>query len=270
MLGAHPKIRSFPETHFFDRLFGLGLRVTCRETPKGWYRMASMFVSDAVTAAGFARPSRSTSAWKILRELPECRDLKIPYGALRLGTHVKTFSNTLDMLTLRSKGQIWIEKTPDHLHYIRYILKYIPDAKFIHLIRRGVDTVASLYDAAQKYPSVWDEVSSIEGAIKRWNIALEGSLQFRENPAHHFVCYEELVSEPEKILRDVCRFLGCDYTNDMIRCYGNAAEKLVQSNEPWKNGNFTGIRVTSDTKFLELFNDVQRQYIQDNIIEWPE
>ncbi len=42
---------------------------------------------------------------------------------------------------------LWIEKTPNHLLYLPEIAHHIPDACFVHVIRCGVDVLASIADA---------------------------------------------------------------------------------------------------------------------------
>ncbi len=52
------------------------------------------------------------------------------------------------------------------------------------MIRNGPDNVASLVDAARKYPEQWGEQAMrVENAVRRWNIALQESLQYRQRVA---------------------------------------------------------------------------------------
>jgi len=79
---------------------------------------------------------------------------------------VKTFVQIVDAASLKAGRPIWVEKTPDHLFYVKRIQQYIPDAAFIHIIRNGRDTVASLVDAARKFPDVWEGPTSPELAVR--------------------------------------------------------------------------------------------------------
>lgn len=271
MLSAHPLIKSFPETHFFDRLLKLEGRTSLSEPPKGVYRQRTQaLIADLRTALGWVQPNNVERAWQILRAMPELNDFDMPIDSSRLSEQVEVFVSALDTLALHSGASIWIEKTPDHLHFADLISKHISDVKFIHIIRNGPDTVASLYDAAQKYPAVWSDVSTAENAVKRWNASIVASLQFRGYPHHHFVLYEKLVKEPESTLRKICEFLGCDYDHRMVNDYSQEASTLIQNNEPWKADNFSGIRMTGNTKFVELFDQQQQQCIQKTLKQWPE
>jgi hypothetical protein len=133
-------------------------------------------------------------------------------NSISLRHNVKTFVQIVDAASLKAGRPIWVEKTPDHLFYVKRIQQYIPDAAFIHIIRNGRDTVASLVDAARKFPDVWEGPTSPELAVRRWNVALRESLQYRGDPQHYLVRYEELVSDPGKVLKGLCGFLAARRT----------------------------------------------------------
>jgi hypothetical protein len=272
MLAANPAIRSFPETHFFNRLIDFEAARSFDYGPAGILGKLDRFKTKIRIALGVAPRMRTKRyAWDILMKLPGWEAISPPYRSFTVRPHVKTYIHYLDWFSLKDGKAMWVEKTPGHLHFIREIQKHVQGAQFIHILRRGPDNIASLFDAAQRYPNEhWATYGSIERAIRRWNIALRDSLKYRGNPNHYFVRYEELVNEPEEVLQGVCRFLGCEYDEQMISGHSKAAEGLVQSDEPWKAGNFGTIRATSDTKFFELFDEKQQQYIQDNISEWRE
>lgn len=271
MLSAHPLIKSFPETHFFDRLLKLEGHTSLCEKPKGLYRQRTQALMAHVrTALGWVKPVNTEKAWQILRAMPELDDAHMHIESTRLRTQVEAFMYALDTMALRSGADIWIEKTPDHLHFAALISRFIPNAKFIHIIRNGADTVASLYDAAQKYPAVWSDVSLVENAVKRWNASLMCSMRYRGKSQHYFVFYEKLVKEPENTLREICKFLGCEYDHRMVNNFSQEAATLIQNNEPWKADNFSRIRETSNTKFVSIFDQQQQQYILKMLKQWPE
>lgn len=272
MLAAHPMIKSFPETHFFNRLIGwenerfFGIKATNLFERLNRYR-----TSIRVWLGLVLRMSTKKHAWEIIMQLSESNILSVPFKSISMNMHVQTYIKFLDMTSLKDGKSMWVEKTPNHLHYIQEIQKYVADAKFIHILRRGTDNIASLYDAAQHYPDEhWTVYSSIGHAIRRWNISIKDSLRYKGNSNHYFVRYEELVRDPENILRGVCRFLEVEFNFKMINEYGNAAKGLVQNEERWKDGNFSGIRATSGTKFNELFDQQQQQFITNALMYWPE
>ena len=105
MLAAHPRIASFPETHFFER------------------------VSPRFASVGMASPKRRDRR-RLLQFLSEVghpeMECLIPRYAVTLRRSVGAFVEVLDALTLAQGGTVWVEKTPGHLHCIHLVEAHIP------------------------------------------------------------------------------------------------------------------------------------------------
>jgi Sulfotransferase family len=107
----------------------------------------------------------------------------------------------------------WGEKTPMHAFDWPLIWTSFPDARVIHLIRDGRDVAISvkrarhgpktIYAAAQQWSRYVAQMRVIQGSIAPKNL-LE-------------VHYENLVREPECVLRAICRFLEEDFDDGMLR-----------------------------------------------------
>lgn len=104
----------------------------------------------------------------------------------------------------------WGDKTPINAFCLEQILGVFPDAKFIHMLRDGADVVHSYVKAGLQ--------PSIEAAAKRWQRSVRAVEGFaRRHPAIcHEVRYEQLVTDPERVVRSVCRFLGIAFDPRMI------------------------------------------------------
>lgn len=106
----------------------------------------------------------------------------------------------------------WGEKTPYNLFFVKEILEDFPNAQFIFITRDGRDASAdylesafgptNIYCAAQ----VW---KMCQNAVQPWREKLDSS-QWID------VKYEVLVREPEKVLKQVCDFLGEKYDPAML------------------------------------------------------
>jgi hypothetical protein len=97
-----------------------------------------------------------------------------------------------------------------HRHLDR-ILKIWSNARFIHLVRNGRDVTRSCVGmgwAGNVWTGVelWREVESLWTQLEQ-QIAEERKLN---------VVYEELISNPVKILQQVCDFIGVDYDEAML------------------------------------------------------
>jgi hypothetical protein len=122
-------------------------------------------------------------------------------------------------------GQILLEKNPKHVLRVRFLARLFPWARFVHLLRDGRDTAASLMfrnrgaswghlrvpgwrDLLAHYPN--------ENHIRcahQWRLAVEAAREgARSLPpgAWREVRYEELLREPRVVVESVLSFLGLD------------------------------------------------------------
>ncbi len=104
----------------------------------------------------------------------------------------------------------WADKTPAHSLAMDEILQVFPDALFIHMLRDGVDSVAS-----GKENKLYD---NLEFASQRWKsyVTAIGDFTARHSDRVHVVRYEELARTPEAVVPGVCQFLGLPYDPTML------------------------------------------------------
>lgn len=247
LLAAHPQIASFPESHFL-----LG---TSRTRRGRWMRKLRL-----------VSPEMRIDLTKFLSHVrcPEAK-LLFPRHMILLGSFTKQFVILLDRLTLAQGKNIWIEKTPGHLYYIDDLERYIPSAKFIHLIRNGVDVVASLYEVTNQYPNNWGGKYGIDECIHTWNHCIQLSLQHLTKQNHMVIDYEQLIAEPENSLRILCKAIEIPFKDTMLTNYQDVTKDLIIKHEVWKNGAMREISSTSPTKFRLLFTPKQQNYIQSKL-----
>lgn len=101
----------------------------------------------------------------------------------------------------------WVEKTPDHLLHVGTVLEWMPEAPILLTIRDGRDVVASLKARFGEFPK----------ALETWKTAAEATLRYRHEPRIRVVVYEELVTDPQKVLGGVCEFLGEPFDPRMLQ-----------------------------------------------------
>jgi hypothetical protein len=245
MLAAHPQLASFPESHFF-----IGLAPRSR-----WRR-----------ALGLASRKKRPRFESFLREV----------GAVQCGGGPRKFAWTmrrqtddfvrlLDSLALSQGKDRWIEKTPGHLRCLPMIEKYVPGARFIHLVRNGQDVVASLYEVARRFPETWSGQWTVERCVGKWNADVQRTRAQLGRPNHFLVRYEQLIVAPEAILRSLCQFLGVAFVEPMLTQYHTAAHALITPNEPWKHDAKGKLRPASGGKFERIFNERERRYILNHL-----
>ena len=244
MLAAHSRIASFPESHFFRRLLP---------------------ASRVLRTAGFASPAALAQLRTFLAELGrDDLDGLLPRRALRTSRLVKAFVRQLDQVAAEQGAKVWVEKTPGHLHHLRRIEQYVPDCRFVHLVRNGEDVVASLYEVSQKHPEVWGK-RTMEECASRWLEDVAITQAHVGRPNHTLVRFERLVESPEKELRVLCSFLGVEFERTMVDGRAAASRAVVLPSEPWKASVAAAIERRTRRSLGDLAAEPLRTRVADMI-----
>ncbi|MEM9251609.1 MAG: sulfotransferase [Planctomycetota bacterium] len=265
-LAAHPRVLSLPETHFYRflsfnsiwREFGV-IDIsgkTLRRSLKGW----------AAWARGQANAYARTKLEAVLTETGAEHEIQnLPASPTQRDANIDAFPRLLDRLAQQRGRTAWVEKSPDHINYLDLIERHVPDARFIHVVRRGPDVVASMIDAAQRYPdSSWATTyPNPMRAARRWRLAIRATRSRLGQPAHAVINYHELVADPDATLEPLCNFVGVDYDPDIITARTQAVGEIATDAEPWKQGlRSQAIQDRGAEKFQAIFTPAQQRRIQ--------
>jgi hypothetical protein len=160
----------------------------------------------------------------------------------------------------RSKGKdMWGDKTPRYVEHIPFLASLFPTARFIHLVRDGRDVALS-------YADVSFGPKTVSRSAHLW--AKRVSAGMREGRAmgperYTEVRYEKLVEDPERELKELCRFLGVSFEPVMLHGAG-PDEDYVLSRAAAYNPHVTdkpktGVREwrrTMPARHIEMFEAV--------------
>ena len=114
-----------------------------------------------------------------------------------------------------SGTKYWGEKTPAHLLRIKELKINFPQSKFIRIARDPRDIIASYFDAFNK--GINDDSFFFKNAalIKRYYFNLIKD-KFWESAESILIRYEDLVKNPDVILKKICDFLGVEFVEEML------------------------------------------------------
>ena len=259
MLARHPQVFTLPETGFFPRLLG-GLHHRLGDEgskPRRRTLARRLGLTRRYGRREFLALQQSLlGAEQSLSKAPWFQD-----------TCVSRFIAMLDGLAAQAGRSAWIEKTPHHLLYLPEIEHYLPDAQFIHVIRPGMDVLASITDAELRY----DNKAFSGGLMKwarRWNHAADIHRSRIGVRNHHFVFLEDLVRNPAEEWQRLCGFLGLctDVALDQT-CHQNIADPKV---EPWKQGALSGLPQQADSKVESLFGPQLREWLRERLSSYED
>jgi hypothetical protein len=105
------------------------------------------------------------------------------------------------------------DKTPPYIEIVRELATLYPGAKFIHLIRDGRDVATSYIELK------WFGNCRCYERDFMWTRALRFRNSYRTLPIDTQILdvrYEDLVSEPEAVVRRICAFLGEEFEPAML------------------------------------------------------
>ena len=111
---------------------------------------------------------------------------------------------------MKPSATVVLEKSPSHSLCVDTILRFAPDARFLHIVRDGRDVVSSLIAASGSWGARWAP-STVARSARVWRTHVLGAREAARCGAYHEVRYEAL-REPAgvSLLRDVFEFVGVD------------------------------------------------------------
>jgi hypothetical protein len=126
----------------------------------------------------------------------------------------------------------WAEKTPRNISRIGAIFNFFPDVRFVHVLRDGRDVACSLrthprHKVVDGKLVPLDTWKPLAGCARRWRDDIECSRPWWSDPRYYTLRYEELVRQPESVLRRLMVFLGEPWDDVMLAHAGGSASRDV-------------------------------------------
>lgn len=257
LLSRHPDVFSLHETYFFQALSGdMEYRWRDRDARphQRWYHRAGL-----AHAAGRRR----------LRELEQKYAVPTRRRAVprRWGACARRFARLLDDAAAVRDCTHWVEKSPGHLLFIGEILRCIPDARFVHVLRNGLDVVASVVDADLRLEN-GDFRGGVAQWARRWNRAMALHRRYLGDPRHHFLCLEDLTASTAVEWQHLRTFMRLDPARPMLARPGS--EVANAADEPWKAMAVTGVVRRVRGKSQALFGPQTLAWLRDNLSDYAE
>ena len=187
MLAAHPSIASPQEPEFFTGYIrqlhaAWSYEVNAMTDPKTVGRLKG--VSSVMTEAEFSEMVRAMIA---------------------------SFHEAV--VALKPGANIVLEKCPGYHHPIDVIRTYLPEARFIHLVRDGRDVVSSLVAAAQGWGRTWAP-ADIGEASSMWVRGVRNAASAAASGQYLEVRYEDLLDDGPAVLEKTLTFCGATTDSD--------------------------------------------------------
>lgn len=201
MLAGHSKLFSPPELHLL------------------------LFNSMAERDAGLGHSLLSKGLQRAMMEL---MDLDDQQSQMLLAEWVEQDLSTQEAyrrLQELANPRILVDKSPSYAMDINVLERaetLFTDAKYIHLVRHPYAVIDSL--VRNRLDKMYDTggLEPAKFAEQLWATYNSNLLDFLEDvdpERHHLVSYEELVTDPEKVLKELCDFMGIPFEAAMLNPY---------------------------------------------------
>ena len=115
------------------------------------------------------------------------------------------------ILEKKPDARIIIDKAPEYSHHVKLIKRFVPNAKFIHIVRDGRAVASSVM------PLDWGPNTIINAAhfwAEKVCYGLAAESSYKELVMR--VKYEDLVSNPVDTLKKLCSWLNLEYETNMV------------------------------------------------------
>ncbi len=208
MLDAHPQLAIPPETHFVPRVVSVCERLVAEgaSTPEIRARaLEAMTIHPRWEDFGLSAQE--------VRELMEHHDPLTPGDAIR---------SFYEAYAAGEGKPRWGDKSPPYTWKSLRIQRALPEAHFIHIIRDGRDVALSLSEVS------WGP-DDVTVAAEKWVTEVGRARKRAEGLArgtYMELRYEDLVAEPEPVLRRIASFVHLPWDEAMLD-YHRQAEKRM-------------------------------------------
>ena len=202
MLDSHPLLAIPPETHFLREMAVSG----------DLSKLSRTEVFEAIVG------TRRWNDFGISRcSLKDALDSCYPFS---VSEGIKSFYR---LYTIKLGKIRWGDKTPEYGLILDNISKLLPDSRIIHIVRDGRDVYLSQRSTwfgqhvdIRKHSFYWRNYVNL--------------VEKHGDRCDHFlrIHFEDLVKNPEFVLRNVCEFCDLDFTKDLLRYHKRSGQRLSE------------------------------------------
>lgn len=145
---------------------------------------------------------------------------------------IAVYGAVMDLYAEAHGANSWMCKSMQNIHWADDINLYFDNPKYIYLYRDPRDVTLSFTKAVigEKHPYF---------IAKQWNELQELCIeQMNKLSTESFfpISYENLLADPEKIVKELCQFLDIEFSQNMLNFHtSKEAERSAKSSSLWEN-----------------------------------
>ena len=241
IMGNHPQVYGLNELHFFEQLWSSSDKTK------------SLSKEEAIQLAGkllFIQRDGYIGKTNAHKYKNEAEQLIEEMGAQTFYGH-EVYTSMMLRETKMNGKLIPCEKTPQNVFYLKEIFELYPQAKVINMIR---DPRAVMLSQKRKWRRrkmgatfiTQREVLRLRinyhpiTLSRLWNAAVRATKNFNSDPRVMTVHFEDILTTPEKTIRQICQHIEVDYEPTMLDIPQASSSNEADSDEKGINKNRAG------------------------------
>ncbi|MEL6501162.1 MAG: sulfotransferase [Cyanobacteria bacterium J06623_1] len=218
ILGLNDEVFTFEELHFFGTLWSQSDRHKTLTPQEGEALAAKLLAIQDEDVISHKNPKLFLDeAQKVIAEIPG-----------RSYTATDVLQAFLSYSAAKNNKTIPCEQTPRNVLYIGELLELYPHCHIINMVRDPRDVLLSQkykwkirFLGASNIPyreaiRAWTNYHAIT-ISKLWNVAINNAAKQRNSDRLITIRFEDLITQPETIIRQVCDFTGLEFTPTMLQ-----------------------------------------------------
>lgn len=212
------RVHAFEELHFFEQIVDAKDLAKDEEWPKAnLLKLAERLITTS--REGLFYEVEKGKYTDEAEELIDGLDRKSP---------LSLYKALLRSHTQEAGKQIPLEQTPRYLFMARDILEAFPDSHVINIVRDPRDVMQSQKDrwkrgryATAAVPFLWTLRSWANyhpfTTSKIWASSVSTASKMESLARFHSISYEDLLADPENVLRDLCDAIDLPFEEEMLQ-----------------------------------------------------
>ena len=171
---------------------------------------------------------------------------------------IAIFGAIMDVYAEAHNASTWVCKSLQNIRWADQLDAYFENSRYIYLYRDPRDVTLSFMKAVvgEKHPYF---------IANQWNELQNLCITHGENMSEDRflgVCYEELIGDPEHVVKKMCQFLDIEYRESMLVFHeSKEASRAASSSKLWENVTQPIMKKNSN-KFLNEMSDIEIKIIE--------
>ncbi|MEM1195496.1 MAG: sulfotransferase [Pseudomonadota bacterium] len=218
IFGLNSRVHTFGELHFFEQMIDTNAILADPE----WSRPKLIKLAERLITS-----SREGLFFEVVAGRYTAEAQKLVDG-LDSASPVALYAAILFAHTHEKGREIPLEQTPRYLFSVAEILERFPQAHAINIIRDPRDVMQSQKNRWKRgrfsesgVPLLWTIRSWANyhpfTTSKLWNASKRMADKLADHPRFHSIQYEALLSDPEAVLRGLCKAIGLPFEEGMLQ-----------------------------------------------------